>query len=238
MKNVSLYATVAFLCCGSTSLFAQAYGWKEAQNRSPQAVSPSASGLQPAAEQIPDPFQFLDNPQEPASTPAKTDSSRSPVLIAPQTKSGESSDPASLPVSRPYSSNNAVVDTMVHQGVIASVPHAATSPVEWCYGELRAPNHVADFLMRQECVEGLWDRYPAQRAAECAHMWEKLTATKQCHCGHGCGSCNANYSHSGSVNRYTQSQCDGCAHCAATANAQALNQAAQMAAVKPETSLR
>ncbi|MCR9293492.1 MAG: hypothetical protein NXI32_12285 [bacterium] len=235
MKKISLCATVALICCGTSSLFGQirlgdasAFRLQEDIN-SPSDIRPAEApiGLNAEAE-IPDPFTFLDDSDGsiPPLSPEATAAQQAPALeIQPQADMDPSlTDPKSLPV-RTNLPKNSVVDTMVNDDTVASIPNAALQPVDWCYGQMRAPNHVADYLMRQECVNGLWDNYPAQRAAECAHMWKHLTAKKKCRCGHGCntacGSCP--------TNRYVSENCDSCTHCAATANAAAMQQAEQMA---------
>lgn len=86
------------------------------------------------------------------------------------------SDPTSLPVAKKHRS---MVDTIVDQGVMASVADASSTPINWG-GSPQTPNPVGQWLLREECVEGLWASYPQQRAAECAHMWSHLNGHSAC----------------------------------------------------------
>ncbi|MFN3191551.1 MAG: hypothetical protein ACE361_13665 [Aureliella sp.] len=238
MRKLFFCLGVAILCSSTSSLFAQVQLLNQGPTPAPKLTASQAE-IDDSLPFVPDPQQAIDNPFD-----LHRSSDAAPSLQAPPTRpqsaQGQESDPASLPVGiRHRHRRNAVVDTMSNMGSIASVPHAATTQIDWCYGSTKTPNPVADVLLHQECVQGLWDRYPAQRAAECAHMWAKLTASKGCHrCQHGgCGSCSSGNCDSGCtsqpVNRYrAKSSCDSCVHCAANANAESKKVAAQMASVE------
>ncbi|MEM8732970.1 MAG: hypothetical protein AAGG44_02025 [Planctomycetota bacterium] len=234
MRKLFFCLGVAILCSSTSSLFAQV----QLLNRGPTP----APRLTASQAEVEDSLPFVPETPPSIANPFdfQTSTELAPALQAPavpsQVGQAQAGDPTSLPVGiRHRHRRNAVVDTMSNLGSIASVPHAATTQIDWCYGSTKTPNPVADVLLHQECVEGLWDRYPAQRAAECAHMWSKLTASKGCHrCQHGgCGSkCDSGCA-SQPVNRYrTNSSCDTCAHCAANANAEKRKVAAQMASVE------
>lgn len=151
---------------------------------------------------IPNPFDNA--PVEAPPLPAEV---ASDLEVGPQ-------DPTSLPTGLRHRHRRSPVDAMVDYATLSGVADASGPHgiVDWGYGQLKAPNHIASILLREECVDGLWDSYPATRAAECELMWKRLTATKRCCQGcNGCGGCasGCGAGNCGQVNRYTQS-CDGC----------------------------
>ena len=168
----------------------------------------------PSNEEIPNPFDMLGNtknkpseqkPQAPIIDPAPAPPTQivpaQPVLKTDLPQAEITADPTRLPVR----TNAPVVDTMATYGHIAGVPDATATQVDWCYGTAQTPNPVAEVLLRQECVEGLWDGYDAMRAEECALMWSRLTAQKKCR---GCSKCRPDCT----TNRYQT--CDnGCQQC-------------------------
>ena len=133
---------------------------------------------------------------------------RQPFDSAPNSEAQEldADDADSIPVGRQHLHNPSVVDTIVNQATLGNIPHCATTPVYW--GDTQhTPNPVADWLLREECVAGLWAGYPQQRAAECAHMWARLSGHSSCGCGSGCGNvsgpCSVCTQPTGRLNRYT-----------------------------------
>jgi hypothetical protein len=240
MKKMIFCATVAYYCCGLSSSHAQTQFPVGAPTPAPKLVAAQSEPgsplpfLSPSTTEIPraevgNPFDVL--PPFEASSSDDFDS-RQQSQPAPIVE-----DPNSLPVGRRHRRHNPIVDTMAEYGQVANVPHVTNSAVDWGYGHLQTPNPVATVLLHQQCVEGLWDNYSQQRAAECAQMWSRLTAKKRCHhcgsCGHsrcksGCasgGKCSGN----AVTNRY-QSQpntnCDSCSQCAVTAQPEAETQLA------------
>ena len=167
-------------------------------------------------EQIPNPFDYFAQEQSPsfpqavsAESAASANSAnsansaprslpeehsrieappRSPVTA--QQPSGDSL-PAALPAGRDPQQQRSIVDTIVDQAAVGNVPQWINAPMY--RSAPQTPNPVADWLLREECVAGLWGGYQQQRAAECAHMWAHLSG----HCGHhsACGAatgvCNA-----------------------------------------------
>ncbi len=208
MSRIIFCATVAFLCCGLNS-----FGQDSGLNK--QSGSAFRSIAFPQATDIPNPFEFS----------RETESS---AVAAPQAELPDSlQDPTSLPVTRQHHERT-VVDTIVDHSMLMNTPHASYEPVEWCQS-MATPNPIGEIMLREFCVQGLWDGYEAQRAHLCAHMWHKLS-------GHHCGSCGPsgsccppvgcnNRSNCGPVqNRYRAAQpkagCSGncgvadCEHCA------------------------
>lgn len=243
MRRSTLYTTVAFLCCGQCSLFAQLDGFTDSPSSipTPRAAANAddlEEGLQflTSASDIPDPFAILEQNSDTEAAPSPADAPAAPAQIEPAAEIDTIiPDPSALEAEADSQSD--VVDRIVDQATVDGIPHANLSPIDWNQGVPNAPNHVARVMMRQECVDGLWNGYAQMRAEECAHMWAKLTATKKCHdgscgkngCGaHGCGASGCGGGHT--VNRYTGQGCDGsCADCAASANASLLHKAKQMA---------
>ncbi len=200
MKKSTLLTAVALSCFAVNSVSAQIQILRSGTpTPAPRLVSDetSLSEAQPlplvpnSADAIPNPFDFFDQelPQvEPQAEVSQTDlQSTSPPLEESITSDQEAeSDPASLPVGRRHRHNGpSVVDTIVNQATLGNIANASVTPISWG-GNIQTPNPVAEWLLREECVQGLWANYPAQRAAECATMWSKLAGP----CG-GCssGSC-------------------------------------------------
>lgn len=156
---------------------------------------------------IPNPFDYFSE-DLPTIQPKPAISDNSPDLLteeqsllesdlpsnsrAPQSQASKRSslaqesyadDAASIPVGLHHRRNSSVVDTIVNQATLGSIPHCATTPIDWGTSP-HTPNAVADWLLREQCVAGLWDGYPQQRAAECARMWARLAGHSTC--GSGC----------------------------------------------------
>jgi hypothetical protein len=197
MKNLTLLTAVALACCMVSPLVAQVQILRSgtptpaprlvADQTALAEVEPLPIQSPTASPQIPNPFDYFDQGFSAKETPTE-----SPVSLAepPQTEplASESpiaekaaeSDPASLPVGRHHRQNSpTIVDTIVSHATLGNIPNAAVTPVYWG-GAPQTPNPVAQWSLREQCVDGLWANYQQQRAAECAHMWEHLN-------GHGCG---------------------------------------------------
>ncbi len=111
-------------------------------------------------------------------------------------------EPHSLPVSRDLGPS--VVETVIDQATLDSVPHACDTPVMWEQGRT-SMSPIARLLLRDPCnVARLWDGYPAQRQAECAAMWNCLNSHPGCRL---CGKSDK------PVNRYRSTTCDSCEGC-------------------------
>lgn len=197
-----------------------------------------------AKEAIPNPFDYFSE-DLPKVQPQSAGSSNSPTLLteeqslledglptndsAPQSNDSKRDSFAqesavdgtdSFPVGRHHRRNLSVVDTIVNQATLGNLPHCATTAIDWGTAP-HTPNAVAEWLLREQCVAGLWDGYPQQRAAECAHMWACLAGHSAC--GSGCaaasGPCTACASHSHARhNRYTgrfsaSKDCEPCNAC-------------------------
>ena len=160
MSRIIFCATVAFSCCG-----VQAFG----QGYYSQPGAHYQLTASPQQSDIPNPFDFSNQPAPPST--------------APQAELSNSfQDPDSIPgCAQPP--ERSIVDTMVDHSMLMNTPHASYEPVDWCQ-TITTPNPVAEMMLREYCVDGLWDGYEAQRAHLCAHMWHKLS-------GHGCGSCGS-----------------------------------------------
>lgn len=119
------------------------------------------------------PFDFLEGS---ASTPR---SQRA-------TSSSSAQSNGSHPVSSMSSGQN-VIESIVNHARVSQIPNVSAAPVNWAQRCPRQP--IADFMMREDCVAGLWDGYEAQRAAECAAKWDRIAGHHK-GCG-GCGGCNS-----------------------------------------------
>lgn len=181
MKTTTFFATVASLCCGLSSLFGQSAtsGILNLDAPAPAASQlESANGAPGTTHEIANPFSFFsDDP--PAVEPRQS---------ADSGRSASDRDPSSLSP-RDDRHKPTLIDTMANHALLANIPHAAHSHDCW-YGPCATPNPVAEVLLRQECVDGLWAGYQAQRAAECAKMWHHL-AGRPAPCYSVCGPCSA-----------------------------------------------
>lgn len=210
MKKLTLLAAAALSCCVYSNTFAQvqilrATGPSAAPrlvsdqtqlDDLPSAQATNANNLGPdGAQVVPNPFDYFAD-HLPRISPPPAAENNSPQILSedgslledgltgpPVAKQdSDASSPATLPVGRHHRHQRSVVDTIVDQAAIGNIPHVSTTPIQWCPAP-QTPSPVAEWLLREECVAGLWDGYPQRRAAECAHMWAHLSG----HCGH-CGS--------------------------------------------------
>ncbi|MEO8271514.1 MAG: hypothetical protein ABI557_17455 [Aureliella sp.] len=197
-----------------------------------------------AKEAIPNPFDYFSEelptvePKASSSTTSSdllteeqslfeedlSSSSRAPQPQAtkrnPFSKEADTDSAASVPVGRHHRHNPSVVDTIVNQAALGNIPHCATTPIDWGVSP-HTPHAVAEWLLREQCVAGLWDGYPQQRAAECAHMWACLNGHSACGsgCNSACGPCNACAQPQARHNRYTglcsaaPNGCEPCTSC-------------------------
>lgn len=212
MKKLTLLTAAALACCGMSPIFAQVQILRsgtptvaprlvsdqtELGGLDPFAEAKSGSGPAVAKETIANPFDYFAedlpsiepqavrtyNSQElPSEAQSLLDENASPNSLSSQPEAA-AEDPASLPVGLHHRRNSSVVDTIITEAALGNIPHCAMTGVDWG-GSLHTPNPVADWLMREECVNGLWANYPQQRAAECAAMWAHLA-------GHSCGGCGS-----------------------------------------------
>ncbi|MFK7734671.1 MAG: hypothetical protein AB8B50_01500 [Pirellulaceae bacterium] len=247
MKKIIFCATVAIYCCGDSSLHAQSLTFGAAPTPAPKLVAAQSEPdaplpyLSPSVgdarqTEIENPFDVLSPSDDSVSNNFNSPPQSQPAPII--------EDPNSLPVGRRHRRHNAVVDTMAQHSRISNVPHASTAVVDWGYGVQNTPNPVATVLLHQQCVEGLWDSYSQQRAAECAKMWSRLTAKKRCHhCSlSGCSACKSGCASGGCdscagsavVNRYQSQPAGGCDSCSQCATASPGEARAQLASARKQ----
>lgn len=113
-----------------------------------------------------------------------TNPSPSDMLIDDHKTQSPVSDPASLPVGIRHRHNP--IDQILQNGLMSQTPNSAQVPVAWpSQGNY---NPTAQFMSNPGCTQGLWDSYPAERAAECALMYQRLAGHQHCRaCSQGCG---------------------------------------------------
>jgi hypothetical protein len=197
-KTITFLATVAFSCCGIHSSFAQIQFTTGQPTLAPLLLSNQTESAEVSdalvQETVPNPFDFFT--EQDASSSATGSTPSASVELSPSDE-----DPTSLPVGR-HHQNRSIVETVIDHSTISAIPHAAMGPVFW-NAPARTPNPVAEILLREECnVRGLWAGYPAQRAAECADMWNRINKPHGCKsCAHTAPQCNTCQP---VRNRYTQ----------------------------------
>ncbi len=223
MKKLTLLTAVALSCFAVNTSFAQVQILRSGTpTPAPRLISDQTSLAEAeplpfvspnAPDAIPNPFDYFDQ-ELPKVEPLAEQSPSVPFADEPAaTEDQPNSDPASLPVGRRQRENGpTVVDTIVSQAALGNIANASVTPVYWG-GNAQTPNPVAEWLLREECVAGLWANYPQQRAAECAQMWSNL-AGHSCGCGAGtcssgtCGaasaSCTTCATHAAPRNRYLE----------------------------------
>jgi hypothetical protein len=194
-KTTILLATAAFTCLGSSYSLAQIQINGD-QPRVSQRLVVAQTGINESSDEpgtaqevIPNPFDFFAS-EDPSSIPSTPAENEPAPVLADATRSPSDVDPKSLPVGRRHRQQS-MTETILDHGTVSAIPHAAMAPVCWSAPD-QTPNPIANILLRQDCnQQALWNGYSAQRAAECARMWQHLSADHRCgHCGkggHGCG---------------------------------------------------
>lgn len=235
MKRLTLLTAVAVSCCTLSSSYGQIQLMgPHTPTPAPRLVSEQdvVAEIAPLPTLNPDSFNVLPNPfdyfdlQDAAqgvaleASPSDLSSDGSTTSIQPG-----ANDPASLPGARTERPQlTSIVDTLVTQAALAKVPHVGQVPIYWG-GAPQTPNPVAQWLKRQQCVDGLWANYPAQRAAECVRMWSHLSGHGYGASGSGpCQSCagHADYSlkpRNRFLERLTAAPTTGCATCGTACDA-------------------
>lgn len=217
MNGFKVLAVGAFLFCGPSFCHAQiSILENQAVPRSILVNSGQEDRFQPSAEANLERFgdvdaeistnaienPFADTDFSPADAPVDNN-------IAPETLN----DPASLPVGIRHRQNP--VDQILRNGLMSQTLNSEQVPVAW---PMQSPdNPTARMMMNSGCTQGLWDNYAAERAAQCALMYQRLAGKQAGHrCGKNCKSCgHAGCTPSGSgsghfkpVNRYAPAACD------------------------------
>ena len=211
MKIHTLLAAVAFTCYGATASFAQIQILSGTPTPAPQLVS-TQSDLTEEAVGLFDSTPSVSTPAREAVNPFEG-LTQVLTIDGENTSEPASDDPNSLPVGR-HHRQRTVVETIIDHSAAAYVPNASYAPVYWGNQMPQAPNPVAEVMLRQQCVDGLWAGYQAERAQECAAKWEHIAGKH-----HGCTSCKGAGKPCSTcdvqpVNRYIQST-PSCSDCAA-----------------------
>ncbi|MDX1929177.1 MAG: hypothetical protein SFV81_21800 [Pirellulaceae bacterium] len=246
MNGFKVLAVGAFLYCGPSFCFAQVNS--SASPARPRTILVKAvqeDAIQPAAEaelkrsgtvngeitsnDIGNPF--LGANQSPSD-----------LVIDAHEAHAADNDPASLPPGIGQRHNP--IDQILTNGLILQTPNSAQVPVAW---PMQGPfNPTAHMMMNTGCTQGLWDNYPAERAAECALMYQRLAGHQHCHscakqgcasgcksCGHaGCGTSACGSAHFKPINRYAPAVCDA-SHVAPAAHRAAQPQFQSLVAPTP-----
>jgi hypothetical protein len=217
MNGFKVLAVGAFLFCGPSFCHAQiSILENQSEPRSILVKSGEDEGFQPSAEsnlQRSGNFDAEISTSEIESPFADTDFSPADAPLDTNVAPDPFNDPASLPVGTSHHQNP--VDQILRNGLISQTLNSAQVPVAW---PMQSPdNPTARMMMNSGCTQGLWDNYAAERAAQCAHMYQHLAGK---HVGHGCGTGCKPCGHAGCapagcgsahiqpVNRYAPAVCD------------------------------
>lgn len=174
MRRRLVFATATLLCCGFSSL---ASGQLEL-TASP-TLAPPLHLAQSSSSDTPNVGDSDDRP-----SPFDIFADAAPNALQMPQAIEEKSEENTTPVGRHHRSAPA-------GGTVQVAPvhnHNYAPPVDYASHQRRTPNLVANYMSREWCVDGLWDNYSAERAAQCARQAE-IIAGRQ-HCGH-CGSAGA-----------------------------------------------
>ncbi len=176
MNGFKVLAVGAFLSCGSSFGHAQINILDHQGGPKSILVKAVQDTFEPANEA---------NLTRSRNADAEISASPSNTFIDGDEAPAPTSDPASLPVGIRHGHNP--IDQIIRNGLIAQTPDSAQVPVAWpSQGSF---NPTAHMMMNPGCTQGLWDSYPAERAAECALMHQRLAGHQRCQgCGvQGCG---------------------------------------------------
>jgi hypothetical protein len=206
MNGFKVFAVGAFLC-GPSFCFAQVNSPEIPARPRTILVKAVQEDFQPTAEA---------DLKRPGTASAEISSDE--ILIDSDETPAPLSDPASLPTGIRHRHNP--IDQIIRNGSILQTPNSAQVPVCWpMQGNFNPTAHV---MMNTGCTQGLWDNYPAERAAECAQMYHHLAGRQHCYgcakqkCAIGCNSCShagcgtpaCGSAHFQPVNRYAPANCD------------------------------
>lgn len=237
MKTRILLTTVALACYGCSPLFGQIQLLPGHPSSAPRLVANQSgtggisglddlvglaeetpsSAVPPVKPSIPNPFNFVPAEVDDLIDVSPSDRYLSDVIPSevsssnrtPSNQAGGAAgtDPNSLPVGR-HTHQREIVDTIGDYSMLENIPHYENTQVSWNH---RTPNPVADSMLRQHCVNGLWDSYPAQRALECMRIQERLAGHACGHCGTAgsCGTCGCGTS-AMPRNRYREQSNQNC----------------------------
>lgn len=180
MNGFKFLAVGAFLYCGPSFCYAQINLLDRAQPRPVliKAVQedsfPSANAADLARQVTADAevsSNTIENPF-PGANPSPSDS-----FVDTAAEPVPNSDPSSLPVGTRHRQNP--VDQILRNGLISQTPNASQVPISWPMQG--AANPTARMMLNTDCTQGLWDSYPAERAAECALMHQRLAGEQRSH---------------------------------------------------------
>lgn len=233
MRFSLLASSVAISCCGfvsfSSAQYSQSIGVPtpaptlqlvQSDDETSQQLGESNEARTTESSSKPSPFDFFPSDRAKPVQQSESASLQSDLVI-------EESEPATKAVGRRHHASNPA-DAII-SGANAAPGYFA--PIDWASAARHTPNPTADYMMREWCVDGLWDNHANEMALECARQSRRIYGG----CNHG-GQCGVQpgcyqggFQH---VGRYrggcqhgacSQAQfaapvgSSGCAHCASTA---------------------
>ena len=227
MRFSVLASAVAIACCGFVSFSSAQYSQPisaptpaptlnlvQSEDATSQQLGESSEARATETTSKPSPFDFF--PADRANPVQQTESAslQSDVSI-------EESEPATKAVGRRHHASSpadAIISGAQATGYFA--------PIDWSSAARQTPNPTADYMMREWCVDGLWNNHSAEMALQCARQSQRIYGGH-----HHCGQCRVQpgYHHGGCQNGACQNgacqqahvaapvRSSGCAHCASTA---------------------
>lgn len=224
MRFSVLASAVAIACCGfvsfSSAQHSQLTGAPtpapklnlvQSEDTTSQQLGESSEARATESTSKPSPFDFFPADRTNEVQPSETASLQSDVSI-------EESEPATKAVGRRHHASSpadAIINGAQATGYFA--------PIDWSSAARQTPNPTADYMMRQWCVDGLWDNHAAEMALQCARQSQRIYGGHH-HCGQcrvqpGCQNGACQQAHVAAPVRSS-----GCAHCASTAPRQPAGQ--------------
>lgn len=189
MRRCLILSTATILCCGVSSLASGQYLLSQSPTPAPQlylaqnADSAEADQDAPSVESTDARFSPFDLfSEDSTSTAASAGTNGDTTGSSPEASTGDKSDTTTVPVGRhqqPISPADSIL-----AGAMATAPNGYFAPAQLSNYQYRAPNPMVSFMQREWCVDGLWDNYSSERAAQCARQYERLAGCQHRHCGY------------------------------------------------------
>lgn len=234
MRFSVLASAVAIACCGfvsfSSAQYTQLTGAPtpaptlklvQSEDATSQQLGESSEARTTDSTSKPSPFDFFPSDQANPVQQSESASLQSDVSI-------EDSETATKAVGRRHHASSpadAIISGAQATGYFA--------PIDWSSAARQTPNPTADYMMRQWCVDGLWDNHAAEMSLQCARQSQRIYGGHH-HCGQ-CrvqpgyyqGGCHSNACQGGACQQAHVAapvRSSGCAHCASAAPRQPAGQ--------------
>ncbi len=185
MRFSVLASAVAISCCGIVSFSSAQYSQPtgaptpaptlhlvQSEDATSQQLGESNEARSTDSSSKPSPFDFFPSDRANPVQQSESASLQSDVVI-------EDSEPATKAVGRRHHASSpadAIISGANAIGYFA--------PIDWASAARQTPNPTADYMMREWCVDGLWDNHANEIALQCARQSQRIYGGY-----HHCGQC-------------------------------------------------